>query len=482
MALPDTVGKAWDDNIAKIRQGLSNDRQRLAFDEFSVNRRAQVMDSLSRHVAQETYRVDTETIEGLVENETNAAIADPSPTRAEQAALAVSQAYQAYGQQYGQPKEIIDSAVAKAKSRIFAGKIDRYLDNNEDIKARVYYEEHQDDILGTDRGKIEAAIQRGSTLGQAQRIADTIKPKYTEDMAQTDLEDEIPKLTQNPEVRQQAEQILGRWFQQKRADTRFREGQASAEAKAKLDAMETDLKNTMDRAGRNLAFEQVIPQSTRDLLSPQVEKGLREYWKLITEQKEPKTDPGTFYRLYTKATTEATKDDFAKENLMKYVGSLSRGDFSELVKLQGSIRKGDDKEADKQLDDFRTADQVINNTLATMGIDPKDKKNEATVARIHQLVGERADTLQRNTGKKATHQDLQSITDDVISTSYNGVNKGWIWDSTEPMRLVTMTVDQIPDADRKQTEEALRKAGRPVTDEGVLDLFIRTQERLKNRK
>src|SRR5439155_23721002 len=97
-ALPDTVGRTWDSETGKIRQGLGNDRQRLAFDEYNVRKRQSMMDTLDRHIAQESYRVDSEALEGKVENETTAALADPRPENINPRLNNVRQAYADYGE------------------------------------------------------------------------------------------------------------------------------------------------------------------------------------------------------------------------------------------------------------------------------------------------------------------------------------------------------------------------------------------------
>jgi hypothetical protein len=172
--LIDTVGQQWDQAAGKIRQGLSNDRQRLAFDQYNVAKRRSLIDRLNQHIAKETYRVDGEALEGKVENETEAAVADGRPERINQAVHSVAQAYQDYGERYGMAPEQTKAATDKATSRIHVGVIDRMLQDGNDIQAKVYYEHAEPEILGEHRGKIEAALHEGSLRGESQRAADSV--------------------------------------------------------------------------------------------------------------------------------------------------------------------------------------------------------------------------------------------------------------------------------------------------------------------
>src|SRR5437667_1419637 len=173
-ALPDTVGRTWDSETGKIRQGLGNDRQRIAFDQHIVAKRQDMMNRLDGHIAQESFRVDGEALNGKVENETEAALADPLPDNVQRRLANIDQAYADYGDRYKIAPEETAAAKAKARSRVQVGVIDRMLKNGNDIQAKVYYEHVEGDILGEHRGQIEGGLHEGSMRGESQRIADDI--------------------------------------------------------------------------------------------------------------------------------------------------------------------------------------------------------------------------------------------------------------------------------------------------------------------
>jgi hypothetical protein len=185
---------------------------------------------------------------------------------------------------------------------------------------------------------------------------------------------------------------------------------------------------------------------------------------------------------------EADKDpkSFAERNLFDSIGKLSDSDFQELSKLQKSVRDGNQKETDKQLDGIRTPDQIIRSTMREIGLDPT--QNQAALDALWQKTAEKVDTLQRVTGKKATDEDIQKIVDSLVldvdafkGGSILSILPGGapLFSTTIKKRAFEMTVQDIPPAERAKIHAALRGANIEITDEAELDLYIRTQQRLR---
>jgi hypothetical protein len=490
--LVDTVGKQWDDATGKIRAGLSNDRQRLAFDQYNVAKRRSIMDRVNQHIAKETYRVDGEALEGKVENETNAAIADGRPERINQALQSVSQAYADYGERYGMAPEQTKAATDKAISRIHVGVIDRMLQDGNDIQAKVYYEHAEPEILGEHRGQIEKAVREGSKRGESQRIADSIVNKAAPDYTLSGLVDEVAKKTNDPEVRDAAEQRIHAWYARAKEDDRIQTEKRNQTIREQLEAEKqrreeekkqreqlvgVTVPNLIDK-GQPKDVKTFLDKIDPKLWSEATSKEREEWVRYATKEEKGekvKTDMGAWLTLSQMASEHP--DEFLKEDLNSPFlrNRLSDADLKHFSEVRATIQKG---EQPKQLKDFRINQQVINETLQNdLGLDPRAKENRGTVARLHQLVRERAELLQHNTGKAPLNEDIQAITDDILSKHFTV--KGWIWDTDKP--LIQATVGDIPKEDRAQIEAALRAKNRPVTEDSILDLFIRTQERQKKK-
>lgn len=481
-ALPDQVGQAWDSGVDKIRQGLANSEQRIAFDQHVSAVRNRMMQALGQHIAGESYRVDSESLSGKVQNETEAAIADGQPQRIQQAVNSVTVAYQDYGNRYGIPQDQTEAATVQAVSRIHEGVIRRMLDNGNDIQAKVYYEHAQDQVLPSQRGNVERALLKGTDLGDSQRIADTIKQQMPT-APLTQMMDEISKYTDKPEVRKLAEEQLRSYSVAKREETRQAQEDASKQAKVQMDALELQIKNTMDRAPRAMTYEQVVPQSVRDVLPEPVEKAQREYWKQITEKGKVETDLGLYYNLLSLSSSETTKDDFARTNLMQYVNRLDQADFKTLANVQAAIRKGDDKTADQLLGGYRTVDETIRDRMLELGLDPTPKPGTDEAKRLG-LLRRTVDQQMAEQGvtrdKPDYRQRVQSIIDGLTIKGTTQV-PGWIWGTnpSEQMNIdvpadkpFALDIKQVPADERRKITDALTRAQVPVTDTAIINMYM----------
>jgi hypothetical protein len=170
------------------------------------------------------------------------------------------------------------------------------------------------------------------------------------------------------------------------------------------------------------------------------------------------------------------REQFADENLLKYRPVLGDAEFKELSTLQAGIRKGDAK-ALKQLDGYRTDAQIVNDGLAAVGIKPTggSTSNKERVNQFRKQVDHEIVKLQEKTGKKATSDEVQAIVDSLL---IKGVTQaGVLWD-TKKRRFELEPGEEfqdieIPDAEQKAIESALKARGKPVTRDAVIQLYLK---------
>src|SRR6185436_5298202 len=131
------------------------------------------------------------------------------------------------------------------------------------------------------------------------------------------------------------------------------------------------------------------------------------------------TDYPTYYSLMTQAGKDPTT--FANANLLNYRAKLGDTEFKQLTDIQLSIRNKDNAKADRDLGDFRTKDQIVTDSLIKFGITTDDSKlstdQRRALAELRQLVDTRTTAQANLTGKKPTGQDIQSIVDQILSSS-----------------------------------------------------------------
>jgi hypothetical protein len=462
------VGEAFDKFAGEQRNALSNDRQRLAYDDLTFQRRQQIMVRVLNHEDSEIRRFHQGELAGAIQNSQQLAglnANDPRRVADELDNIKTSAAQLAASRGLG-PDEM-QASIAQAVSDTHLLVISGLLSSGQDINARTYFKEFRGEIAAEKAATIEEALQVGSTRRASQIAADAITADKTKTL--TEALEEAGKLA-DPSVRDDVEsRIKGIYQVRREVERQEREDRVRTHAE-NIDRIMRSALNAIDAKG---ALDLAITPVDWSLLTAPERNTLESYAKRVQGGGEVETDLVTYYNLMTRAADQP--DTFSGDNLLLYINKLGKTEFKQLTEIQASIRKGRQAEADKQLDDFRTETQVINNTLGSMGVDPGTLKNNATVARVHQMVGERVQALARLTGKRVGNDAVQKIVDEIVSTSYTV--DGWIWDTQKP--LITIKAGEIPSTDRKQIEEALRQEGRAVTDDAVLDLFIRTQQRLR---
>jgi hypothetical protein len=477
--LGQTVEHDFDQFVSERRQTLGNERLKTAYDSMTLRRRGQILVNTFRHEAAETEKFQIgELVAGLSNHQSLAALNAGDPVRVSDELQGVRESAARLAQMNRLGPEATQQLIDAKASEAHRGVIDQLAKQGYQ-KAALYYQANEKEIIGADREHVSQVLKESTLRGESQQVSDAIwRERKPESFS------EIDSLVQDiadPDVRDNVQSRLQsrlRAQQQDETDARQARG---AEAKAQIDAAMQGLLNAIDSGhprdmvGVHRLVDKVAPGLWTQLDEKQ-RNALESYaGKLQEGSGTIKTDTPFWIRLRQQASTNP--QEFLKQDPLQWLSKLSPSDVQEMVKLQDSIRKGDEKEANKALDDFRTERQVIDNTLSTMGINPSLKENDATVARVHQIVGEQAGAFSRLTGKKPNNDDLQRIVDSVVKTNYTV--KGWIWDSEKP--LVGVTIADIPSKDRAQIEDALRKANQAVSDNAILDLFIRTQQRLKKK-
>lgn len=80
----------------------------------------------------------------------------------------------ASGARANKPKEWTDMKLAELESGGRRSVISQYLATGDDLSAKQYYDQYKSSLVGDDARLMAAAVEHGSTLGEAQRMADKI--------------------------------------------------------------------------------------------------------------------------------------------------------------------------------------------------------------------------------------------------------------------------------------------------------------------
>ena len=213
-----------------------------------------------------------------------------------------------------------------------------------------------------------------------------------------------------------------------------------------------------------------IPRSDWLELSLSERSAIEARARQLSSGEEPETDLARWYELQQMSVDDPQA--FANHHLMLDRHLLSKANFQELARAQTAIKSGT-QDADKLLNGWRTANQIVQETLPTTVKD--DDRNE-----FRRQVDERVIALQTQTGREATTDEIQAIADELAVQMSRKIP---FWRDPKLYRFQVESeglegfevtdITQVPRADRQAIEIVLRSRGAPATDDAILSLYNR---------
>lgn len=459
--LPDEIDKEYGDVSSAIRESLSNERQRSSFDRVSASRRASLNHTLSNHAYVEMRKFDdAETDNGLL-NSRQTAISDftKAPEEIERQRKLIYQ----YARRNGLGSEYVAQKSAQAESDTHVGIIDRFLAQGADQVAKQYFDKNKGSIAGDDIAKVEQKLNVATVDGAGQRNAVAI----WNDMGP---KNDLAPVNQDAMV----------------AEARKKYGDEPKVLKATMDALkeQTSIFNASQRermeGNSSAVWTEIQKGATYNSI-----RGMPEFLALPGKEREnikvhmteradkPKqrSDLDVYYSLVNQSTLQ--REEFAKVNLLEYRTKLSEVDFKRLADVQAAIRKGDQKEQDKLQSSDRVQKGIVDRALLDMKLDPtpNEKTSKAKIDKINlfrRSVEEQTRMLEGVQQKNATDEQVQKIVDRLVER-VTLPGSGWLFDDTVP--AFQIKIDDVPKNDRTRAADALRRGGKPVTNEAIVELY-----------
>jgi hypothetical protein len=467
MPLPETVGGEFEKVAGEVAAGLNTDRQRQAYEKLKAHHGLNLDLTLRRHVYGEMQQYETRELKAFVENGTQSAVANAlEPRRVGEELHKVTAAIATSGPRLGLGPEEIKAAVGAAQSQVHVGVIDRLLSTDNESAAQAYFDETKGQIKGDVLAKVERALEEGGLRKKSQTQADTIVQAGGSLSQQLDQ----VRAIEDPKLRDAVRERV--------------EHEAAITARVTREQEEATLRGVYDIVDRTQDVTK-IPAVVWAGLSGSERAAARSYADHLARGVAVETDLPTYYGLLRKAGDDPAA--FSTDNLLSYRGKLGEAEFKHLAGLQLSIRTGDREKAEKDLAGFRTHSQIVDDSLTLYGIETHESKQTkgeaAAVAQLRQMLDRRVQAQAELTGKKPTNDDIQRTLDALLSQSVKVPGSWWnffpggqpFFDSTK--RLIDTTITDVPATDRQQIEAALRKAGRPISDATILDLYLEHRTR-----
>lgn len=211
-----------------------------------------------------------------------------------------------------------------------------------------------------------------------------------------------------------------------------------------------------------------MPAGLRANLPPaKIDEAMR-FAKTIAEGIPVKTDWQEYARLRAMALDQPAK--FATMDLTLAFPKLGNSERETLLDLQAKVKNPDD------LKDVATLSQQLSNTHDLMKW--RGDGNAEKRGRFDQTVTNAIRAEEKRVGKKLDYDGRQKIIDRMLIEGEVVTGSWWRNDPDKRMFEVVGTEDEarfqvtVPKGEREKIEGALRRAGKPVTDETVRGLYL----------
>ena len=299
-------------------------------------------------------------------------------------------------------------------------------------------------------------------------------PKETERAMQQNLADYIARAKEiaDPERRDNAITEIKRRYELQTLQVAAREKADLAEA---WKIAVTPLPN-----GARHTSQDAIPADMWGRLDPKHQEALTRQFTHNAKGTEIVTDQPTWYEVQRGLSSDdpLVRQEWSRKDLLRYRGKLSPEDFQELAKMQGAILKGD---PEGHLTAVRGVNQLVDDTLRKINIDPTPRESSspgsdaAKAAQFRRAVQDQLTGLEKAQGKKATPEQQQQIVDAM--TKEVVTKEGRLWDTKK--KRFEVTIDDVPAEEKVKIVDALTRAGRPVSEAIIIDLFSRQQIKVR---
>jgi soluble lytic murein transglycosylase len=207
-----------------------------------------------------------------------------------------------------------------------------------------------------------------------------------------------------------------------------------------------------------------LSPTLRSLVPPGQVDNLMGFAGRIAKGVPPETNWARYYVLMNKP--EVLK----QTNLMAYRAELGDTEFKALIARQTDLLAGKDQT------EILPIKEVMNSYMRQIGIDPTPRDDDRTgaekVGKIWGYFDRRVRAEEQAKGRKLSPEELEK---QAAATFLKvGVDRPYWFGSTEkPAALVSAEdkITKVPDEQRQQIIESIRRAGHPVTEENITAVF-----------
>lgn len=408
----------YDRQTAELVNGLANPKQKQLLGHLISQRRSQIGNRLEVHTKQQLDQAEAAESQAAIQSTAALGVQyyDQPERLAQQVALGDG-VIASYAHAHGLGEETAAKLLSDFHTQVHGGVVERFLSNGQAGQARDYLAAHKEEIAGDRVADLEKAVQRGTTLGDAYAQSDAI---IASSANPAEARKAVAKID-DPEVREAADQLVSRHYQQQEQDQRIAENQLFDHWSDRLETLHgniTRLKREMTDTNW-----QALDQNSRVALEGRA--------KQINEGAAG-APPQTDMAHWTDFTLMTPEQKAAITNPMKTLRPfMSDNDYQQAVDRIEAARKGlTDASAlahERQVQDDQ---EFITTTLQGAGIIPWEAKNWKDGNRL--ALKRAFDNYQAQSGeytkrynRQPTAQERKGMVDELIKTHLQTVPTGF---------------------------------------------------------
>ena len=430
----------WTKAGQKYNESLTTERQRRLFSNKVLQLSGQSVDAMATYEAGQKRQSLNDSTNASIVGETNLAAANPGNAEIQARAKAnIEKKLTILGDLNGYDEATLGAKRGEALTQFHGQILEGIIDSNPSA-ARAYFDANKGEIDGSAHAEFEKRLKSGTLRSVAQEAADGyVGAGLTESEALARARKEHAG---DDEAAIVAE-----------VKTRFTERDQARDALQQ---------RTADDAWKLYADggykREAIPNSMWARLDGRTKIAIDADYAGRLSGKDIKTNWDVYDKLRTMARDEPR--NFAKVDLRPYFPSLGTTEREALTDLKDGIVKGDSNVA--------TLSQQLSNVhdLMDWGDGDREKKGQLDSAVMNALSAE-----EKVQGKPLDFDARQKVIDRMVLESSGFFGKRYYEvygtegaDNFEP---------EIPRAERTKIEAALKRAGKPISDDEVLRMFKR---------
>jgi hypothetical protein len=216
---------------------------------------------------------------------------------------------------------------------------------------------------------------------------------------------------------------------------------------------------------------ELMPRPMWHAMDPRQQIAIRDAAKKAGKVESSPQTVETWWRLKQMAvsTDPKVREQFAAIRPIDLIGKLPDGEVKEILNLVAAVKTGDPA----KMTTLISPQEHVNNYKRSIGIDPTpgdDKsKNEKNAAFDYQAQ-RRFNEAERIKGKPLDYDERKKILESlVIGVPGTG---GWFG---ARVPVAKMRLSDVPAKDRTEIIDAMRAKNKTITDEAIIDLFVKRQ-------